>query len=407
MSQTNTLATADIVVVGAGIAGLCTAWELQKRGFSVVVVEQRFPGYGSSGRNAGAIWLQTRRSGLELDLARAGRDKYDEYLEVVGDVFDLRRDGGLFFYEDEAQGAVVESYVADRRAAGLNIEMITRAQAAEISPVLPQTAVGAAYCSDDAQVDSLSFINALESACLRRGVQVVRNCSVLSTLRRGDDVIGVRTVRGEILGSGVVWATGAWSVILRAEGIDLPVETNRICQLMTQPLETQGSPPLHGPRGVHGCGALVDLPAFDSQLFAAPANRASGDDAQDLDYDDTISLNHGGSLYVGHSIDGWGALNPHISLNATLAMSTVSLDRFARFADYGVTGLWAGLGSETPDQLPIVGQIDGAYVNTGHMWGVASGPVCGQVLAEQIAGESSTFAAGLGPRRSSLRAKVA
>jgi glycine/D-amino acid oxidase-like deaminating enzyme len=406
MSQTNTLATADIVVVGAGIVGLSTAWELQKRGFSVVVVEQRFPGYGSSGRNAGAVWLQTRRRGLELELARAGRDKYSEYLDVVGDVFDLRRDGGLFFFETESQGAIMESYVRDRREAGLKIEMVGRSEAADISPILPETAIGAAFCSDDAQVDSLSFINALESACLRKGVLIFRNCSVLSTLRRGDAVVGVQTVRGEIHGSGVVWATGAWAVILRAEGIDLPIETSRIGQLMTQPIEIKPSPPLHGPRGVHSCGGLLDLAEFDADAFPAPVIDELPESQQDFSFDDTISLNHGGSLYVGHSIDGRGALNPHISLHATRAMTSVAMDRFRRYAEFGVTGLWAGLGSETPDQLPIVGQMDGAFVNVGHMWGVASGPVCGQVLAEQVAGESTEFSAGLSPDRSSVRDQV-
>lgn len=407
MSQGRALAFADIVVVGAGLVGLCTAWELRKRGFTVAVVEQRFPGYGASSRNAGGLWLQTRRRGLELALARAGREKYDEYIDVLGDVFDLRRDGGLFFFESDEQRPVIERYVRDRQDAGLDIEMVSRRAAAELTPVLPETAIGAAFCRDDAQIDALAFVSALENACTRQGIQILRNCSVLSSLRDGDAVTGVRTVRGEVHAGGVVWAVGAWAVMLRTEGIDLPIETTRMGQLMTQPLETATSPPLHGPRGVQGCGALVDLPEFDPGLFAPPGpGEGEGVGAEDsagaLEFDDTISLNHGGSLYVGHSIDGRGALNPHISLNATRAMTAVAMDRFARYADFGVTGLWAGLGSETPDHLPIVGRLDGAYVNVGHMWGVSSAPICAQVVAEGIAGEDSEFAAGLSPHRSTL-----
>lgn len=402
MSHGNTLATADVVVVGAGIVGLCTAWELHKRGFAVVVVEQRFPGYGASSRNAGAIWLQTRRKGLEMALARAGRDKYAEYIEVLGDVFDYRRDGGLFFFENDDQRAVIERYVGDRQDAGLDMELISRSDAAELTPILPDTAAGAAFCRDDAQIDALSFVNALENACTRSGIRIFRNSSVLSSLREGDAVAGVRTVRGEVHAAGVVWATGAWAVTLRAEGIDLDVDTMRIGQLMTQPIEMGTSPPLHGPRGVYACGGLTDLTDFDGQAFATPQPEdGRGEDG--LAFDDTISLNHGGSLYIGHSIDGRGALNPHISLNATRAMTTVAMDRYSRYADFGVTGLWAGLGSETADQLPIVGQLDGAYVNVGHMWGVASGPICAQILAETIAGETSELGAGLSPQRASLR----
>ena len=398
MDEAQVLATADIVVVGAGIAGLCTAWELRQRGFSVVLVDQRFPAYGASGRNPGALWLQTRRTGFELALARAGKQKYSQYLDVLGDVFDYREDGGLFFFETEDQGRVMEAYVDDRREAGLDIEMVSREQAAKLSPILPETAIGAAFCTEDAQIDSLNFVPAMESACVRAGVHFFRNTAVLSTLREGDQVRGVRTVRGEVLASGVVWATGAWATTLRAEGIRLPVETARVGQLMMQPVESHPSPLLHGPRGVHGSGALTDLPAYDADTFAA----ALGGGATDDGYDDTILLNRGGSLYIGHSVDGRKSLNPHISLAATKAMVDVGLERYARYAEFGVTGLWAGLSSETPDGLPVVDRTDGTFVNVGHAWGVASGPICGQIMAEIIAGEASEFAAGLSSERISL-----
>jgi glycine/D-amino acid oxidase-like deaminating enzyme len=409
MSGADTLATADIVVVGAGIAGLCTTWELLQRGFTVALVEQRFPNYGASGRNPGSIWLQTRRSGLELELARAGKRKYADYLNILGDVFDYRSAGGLFFYETEAQGLVLETYVRDREASGLEIRMVSRDEAAKLSPILPETAIGAAFCADDAQIDSLSFVTAMESACMRAGARLFRNTAVLSTVRESDRVVGVRTVRGEVSASGVVWANGAWATTLRAEGIDLPIETSRVGQLMMQPVESQVSPLLHGPRGIHGCGSLLDLPAFNGIAFAgiAGTEQSEPDHAGLPDYDDTILLNRGGSLYIGHSIDGRGSLNPHISLEATKTMVAAALERYSSYAELGVTGLWAGLGTETPDHLPIVDRADGVYVNVGHAWGVASGPICGQVMAEIIAGEESSFAPGLRADRESLHAATA
>ncbi len=399
MSSTETLATADVVVVGAGITGLCTAWELRQRGFGVVLVDQRFPGYGASSRNPGALWLQTRRAGLELELARAGKLKYEQYLDILGDVFDFRREGGLFFFETEEQGEVLRAYVEDRRAAGLAIEMVSRKDAAKSCAILPDTALGAAFCADDAQIDALSFISAMESACVRGGVRFFRNTAVLSTLREGDRVVGVRTVRGEVMASGVVWATGAWATTLRAEGILVPVETTRMGQLMMQPVDLESSPLVHGPKGVRGCGALTELPEYRRELFAGPLGGAPGDGGG---YDDAAMLNRGGSLYIGHTVDGRHSLNPHITLAATNAMTEIGLERYPRFAEYGVTGLWAGLGCETPDDLPVVDRAEGVYVNVGHAWGVSSGPICGQVLAEIIAGERSEFASGLSAERASL-----
>lgn len=391
------LATADIAIVGAGMVGLTTAWELAQRGFSVVVVEQRFVTFGSSGRNPGAIWLQTRRAGVELELARAGKAKYDEYTEVLGDVFDRRLLGGLFFFESEAQGKVLEAYVRERRAAGLDIQMVDRAQALEHSAILPDTALGAVYCADDAQIDTHQFVSALSSACTRAGVQIFENTAVLSTLRRGDQVIGLNTVRGTVQASGVVWATGAWAKNLQTEGLRVPMRTTRYGQAMTQPVDRGVSAIMHGPRGLHGCGALVDLKEFNAATFASPIGLEGT-----LEYDDTIVQNRGGSVYFGHSVDGVDSLNPHISIRATHAMISTAMDRHSSLLDQGVTGLWAGLQSETADGLPIVDRADGVFLNVGHAWGIASAPICGQVLAEVISEEPSRFGGELRLDRTSL-----
>ena len=407
----DTLATGDIVVVGAGIVGLCTAWELRKRGFDVVVVEQRFPTYGASGRNPGSMWLQTRRTGIELALAQAGKEKYKEFLDELGDVFDYRNQGGLFFFENEDQGRVLEDYVSNRRAAGLDVSMISRQEALKHSSILPDSAIGAVFCADDAQTDGVQFVNSLAAACVRAGVRTFENTSVLSTLRRGETVTGVRTVRGEIHASGVVWATGAWSTNLRAEGIDIPITTARVGQMLTQPVDMRSNAIMHGPRGVFGCGALTDLSTFKPEIFPVPGARGDSSQGQkgvpSYAYDDSIAQNRGGSIFIGNTLDGHGSLNPHISINATNAMISTTLDRYSTLADYGVTGLWAGLGSETADHLPIVDRADGAYINAGHAWGIASGPICGQVMAEVIAGEASTFASGLKLTRASLALETA
>ncbi len=398
MSSAGTLAICDVVVVGAGIAGACTAFELRRRGYDVVLVDQRFPAFGASGRGPGMVWLQTRRAGIELRLAGAGKAKYAEYIDAIGDVFDYRADGGLLYFETEAQGRVVEDYVADRRRAGLDVELLSRTAAAERSPLLPATAIGAAWCADDAQIDSQAFVAALTAACVRMGVRSFENTPVLSTKRDGDRVVGVRTVRGDVHAGGVVWATGAWASNLDAEGLVLPVRSARMGHVVTQPIEPRPGPILHGPNGVHGCGALTELESFDPVAFGA-----SGDDAAGgFGYDDYLASNRSGQLHVGGGIDGIGSLNPHVSARSTAAMVTRFVMRYPQFADCGITGLWAGLTSTTPDGLPIVDRVDGVFVNVAHEWGMASAPMCGQMAAELVAGEEGEFSGQLAATRPGL-----
>jgi glycine/D-amino acid oxidase-like deaminating enzyme len=398
MDSTRPLDSADIVVVGGGIVGLCTAFELRKRGFDVVIVEQRFFAFGATGRNSGSLWLQVRRAGPELDLARRGLERYAAYEAELGPTFEFRRNGGLFFYETEAQRAVLEDYVTDRRAAGLEVSFLSPRAALKHSPVLPESAIGAVYCADDAQIDPQAFARGLGAACLRRGVRVYENTAVLGTLRRGDTVTGVRTVRGEVHANGVVWATGAWSVGLRSEGIDLPIVTSRVGQLVTQPMTYSPGAILHGPRGAAECGALTDLPSYTPEAFTAPT--PPGQD--DFSYDDTLAQNTEGALLIGNSVDGTGSLNPHISMSATHAMIDTALERTTRLGELGVTGLWAGLVGHTRDHLPIVDHIDGIFVNTGHSYGIATGPACGEILAQMIIDEPNAFGERLAVDRPGL-----
>lgn len=393
MPESETLADADVIVVGGGISGWCTAFELNRRNFDVVVVEQRFSTYGASGRNPGSLWIQFRRAGEELLLARAGARKYQEYLEEFGGVFEIHQDGGLLFFESEEQGRVLETYVTERRAAGVEVELLSRDAALKRSALLPDTALGAVFCPEDQRIDTVSFVNALAARCVARGVRKFENTAVLATIRRGDGVTGVRTVRGDIRAAGVVWATGAWATNLRSEGLEIRMRTSRMGHSRTQPVGVRSHAVMHGPRGVAHCGALTDLPGFDASVFAAPVVLPG----YRLDYDDSIAQHADGGVYVGSTIDGYGSLNPHISVTAAHGMTSVLLDRYGSYGGLGIIGLWAGLSCETADHLPIVDRLDGVYLNTGHAWGVASGPACGELLAQVIAGEPGENS-GLVPR---------
>jgi len=360
---------------------------LRSRGYDVVVIEQRFPAYGSSGRSAGSLWLQSCAAGPELDLARAGKERYRQYTEEIGNTFGFRENGGLFFTESEEQDDALEAYVHSRGAVGLKMERLKLSEAKEIYPLLPSTAVGVAYCPEDAQVDATAFVRSVTDAAKRRGVRVYENTSVLTTVRHGDTVVGVRTTRGDVRTAGLVWATGAWAVNLTTEGIDLPITTARQGQILTQALPPRDAPLMRGPRGVKWASALAEVPGLGTGL---PVGRAT--DSFALEFDDTVSQAGEGGLFIGSSLDEPGALNPHIGMAATRAMLDAALERFPEHAALGVVGLWAGLTSWAPDQLPIIDSVDGVYVNVAHSQGVATGPIGGEIMAARISGEEHLFA---------------
>lgn len=88
---------ADVCVIGGGIAGISTAWELTQRGMRVALLEKSRVGWGASGRNGGI--LSAGFAGPDSTLARAGskaaRALYDLSREGVRAVIDNTRDLAL------------------------------------------------------------------------------------------------------------------------------------------------------------------------------------------------------------------------------------------------------------------------------------------------------------------------
>jgi glycine/D-amino acid oxidase-like deaminating enzyme len=310
---------ADVVVVGGGIVGLCTAHALRGRGFDVAVVEQRFVAFGASGRNSGCIWLQTMHTGAELDLARDGEARYEGFIDELGPTFEYRRNGGLFFFETDAQRLIFEDYVGDRRAQGLDVELLDAEAARKVSPALPANAIGAVYCAQDAQFNGQKFVRGLADACKRAQVRIYENTAVLGLLKRGDSVCGVTTVRGEISAQAVVWATGAWSGILEREGVFVAIEPVRVGLVQTQPVARRSEVILHGPLGAARYRAIAELDSFNADAFAPLASVEN----QVLGYQDMIAQNAEGNLLFGHTLEGPGSSDSPLTVCRSSAPRTM------------------------------------------------------------------------------------
>jgi glycine/D-amino acid oxidase-like deaminating enzyme len=256
-----------------------------------------------------------------------------------------------------------------------------------MSTSVPDTAIGAVYSADDAQVNTAKFSRVLADACRRSGVRVYENTAALRLIRHAGAVIGVRTVRGDVMAEGVVWSTGAWAVNLESEGISLPVTPVRVGMLVTQPVTERSTVITHGPHGAENCTALMDLPGFRAEDFSPEVTTG----VSDLTYEDVVAQNAEGSIMIGHTYEAAQSLNPHVTLDATQMMVQTIRHRRPDFGRLGVTGLWAGLVGVTPDALPIITKTDGLFVNTGHSLCTASGPPSGELMAQLVAGEEPSI----------------
>jgi glycine/D-amino acid oxidase-like deaminating enzyme len=116
--------TPDVVIVGAGIVGCSTAYEVAKRGVAVTLLDRGEVSSGTTGLGEGNALLSDKDAGPELDLAVAGMPLFDELEELVGEPARIRRKGALIVHPDEETWAAEPGRAERLRSAGVNAELL-------------------------------------------------------------------------------------------------------------------------------------------------------------------------------------------------------------------------------------------------------------------------------------------
>ncbi len=175
---------ADVVVVGGGIIGLATAWELKRRGATVTVVERDGLGRGASWSGGGL--LSPLPPGICPDSLRPLLDD------------SLKRYPGWCTELAERSGIDPEYWQCGGR--------YLREQGDELLP-------------DLAQVRNPRLLKALIAALRHAGVRLLEGHEVIGWQRTGDRLVGVRTAQTTIPCAQALLAAGAWSKTLGAADI--------------------------------------------------------------------------------------------------------------------------------------------------------------------------------------------
>lgn len=270
---------ADVAVVGAGIVGVCTAYELRKRGLRVVLIDKAEPGQGCSYGNSGAIspssvtplampgvlasvpkmlgkpdsplflpwwylprampWLTRFVMAARPDvvhrsaasLARIHADavqRHERLAREVGVPELILRRGHLHLYRDQS------ALDADRAAWDLRSEhgyawqQLSRDELLALEPRSPDRYQIGMFLSDQATIlNPYRYVTAIFDGYMARGGTLYQ-AEVRSLTRESDDVWQVFTQTGAVRARQVVAAAGIWTrKLLEPLGIGLHLETQR------------------------------------------------------------------------------------------------------------------------------------------------------------------------------------
>lgn len=381
--------SADVVVVGGGVIGCAVAYYAAKRGLRVTLVDEPNRGRATSA-SAGGLWPLGESVGLGcgvifyktalasgeaktghgpgqlpksfLDFAIQSNAMYPalakELHEATGMDIELEPTSLLFLMYDEGDEAFARPLWKNCPCGRSRIDWLTPEEIAKAEPALTREIQGALRFNGDDQVNPYKTADALRAGAVYHGARVLSHTEVIGIEVERGRAVAVQT-RSERLPAGVVVnAAGAWAgQVARMVGVDVPVRPVRGQIVCTETL-----PPLFG-----ACLSTTDC---------------------------YLAQKHHGEVIVGSTTEEVG-FDFGVTVTAIQTLCAGAIRAVPALAEVGVKRVWSGFRPGSPDELPILGPVDGldGYVNAcGHFrTGILTAPLTGLILAEVMAGEKPSY----------------
>jgi D-amino-acid dehydrogenase len=407
-----------IVILGAGVIGVTSAWYLAQAGHEVTVIDrQPGPALETSFANAGEIspgyaspwaapgipakamkWLFMHHAPLIINarpdlakiewvarmllnctsaaygvnksrmvrLAEYSRDCLMQLRESTGISYDERTQGTLQLFRTQKQADASLKDIKVLQADGVPFEVLDGDACVAAEPGLAASRakfVGGLRLPGDETGDCFKFTNRLADMAAAAGVTFRYGVGIDRLEREGERIAAVHTTEGRVVADGFVLALGAYSPAMAREfGMRLPV----------YPVK----------------GYSITVPIVDE-------GRAPVSTIMDESYKIAITR-LGDRIRVGGMAEISGFNNMlHERRRATLQFSVEDL--FGGAGDQSKATFWSGLRPMTPDGTPILGAstVSNLWLNTGHGtlgWTMAAGS--GRVLADLVSGRAPEIETG-------------
>jgi sarcosine oxidase subunit beta len=348
---------ASVIVIGAGVTGLSTAWWLARSGVGVLVLDKGVVGWEASGRNGGGA------SHYHSPLFDEEQRLWPMMDQLLGYSTEYRRERVIF--ATNAHDLAAYHHMAQTcRDLGRQVDDLDPAQVRELVPLAGDNVVGGIHLRFGGQANPQRTVQAFAWALQDLGGRVLQHTPAVRILTAGGRVTGVETRLGVLGCDHLVVAAGPQSEALLAQvGARLPLAPGRAEMIVTEPA------PLMPIGGVDGNG-----------LYGRQTLRGN--------------LAYGGGPHEWVEVDAGGPrTRPSTPLSRNLARRVAEL--LPKAAHLRVIRSWAGVVENTPDGRPVLDRPrDPGNLTVATMSGVGFGlsPATGHAVRDLVLEGRCTFA---------------
>tara|TARA_R110000764_G_scaffold53725_1_gene116998 strand:- start:2400 stop:3506 length:1107 start_codon:yes stop_codon:yes gene_type:complete len=353
---------ADVIIIGGGIQGCSTAWNLASQGISCIVLEKDHVARHASGVNAGGV----RRLGrhlAEVALSQRSSEIWNQLNELLDADTGFKPSRQIKVAESDADMVALNDRVQSVRSMGFNHEvMIDQKMLRSLLPAVSSHCVGGILVEGDGSAIPFKATTAFARAARLKGAQILEGHAVtaISSIGSGWEV---DTPQGSFSSQILVNCAGAWGdKIAQMVGDTIPLIPSALMLMITQRM----------PKFMEGVVGAEKRPLSFKQF-------------------------ENGTVLIGGGSKGFSDIDnnlAHVDMHGLAQYAKNATAIFPIMNQARIVRSWAGLEGVTPDQIPVLGA--GSKPGLFHAFGFSAhgfqlGPVIGETLALLIQGKPLPF----------------
>lgn len=226
----------DVIVVGAGILGLATAYQARKAGAKVLVLDKGATAYEASSRATGYLSLRGETP-EESPLAQVAEKLWDKLDDELGYPTEWTQKGRIWAAVSERELAELKDLYQSFERTDIAFEFVDGDALRKMIPSLTRSCLGGIYTHRAGHANPQRTSQAFAWAFTDLGGEIREYTPVLEVLTQGGKVKGVRTPGADIHAGRVALCAAAHNtILLQPLGILFPLAPVRLEALVTTPM---------------------------------------------------------------------------------------------------------------------------------------------------------------------------